>query len=113
MAVPDVCMLIVRIAGCVAKDDVVLDCLLVTELDSAAELSQFVLRNRGHDRQTQLGIFVQSIDVSDILQVSGKDVGYGTIVHEYQTQTGLTTISYSIDADGVYRVVQILKGEKE
>ena len=65
------------------------------------------------DRIALIQIGMTLNEVSDILQVSGKDIGYGTIIHEYQTQTGWITISYCIDADGVYRVGQISNGETE
>ena len=51
-------------------------------------------------------------EVVDILGIEGKDIGYGTIIHEYKTETGTVTISYCIDSDGVYRVVEVVNGGK-
>ena len=46
-------------------------------------------------------------EVVDILQAEGKDIGYGTVIHEYHTPSGIVIISYCIDENGVYRVVHI------
>ena len=47
----------------VAEDNVVFDRLLMAEFDAARQLTQFILRDAGHDGESQLGILVERVDV--------------------------------------------------
>lgn len=93
-------------------------------LYSAAETSNLSVSSIADDGETldlfadtekleliQIGMTLD--EVHDILEVNGIDIGYGTIIHEYQTHSGLVTVSYCIDANGIYRVAQIIGREAE
>ena len=47
----------------VTQNHLVLDGLLMTKLDTAGKLAQLVLCDRGHNRQPELRIFVQGVDI--------------------------------------------------
>lgn len=47
----------------VPKDDARLDCLLMPEFDAGGEFAEFILRDGGHDGQTQFAVEVGGVDV--------------------------------------------------
>ena len=47
----------------VAQHHIILDGLLMAEFHAAAELTQLILRDRGHDGQPQLGVLVKGVDI--------------------------------------------------
>ena len=47
----------------VAENNVVFDCLLMAKFNAARQLTQFILRDAGHDGEAQLGILVERVDV--------------------------------------------------
>src|SRR5699024_10099983 len=59
---PSVVLLVAKDTA-VAEHDVLLYRLLMAEFHAARELTQFVLRYRGHYREAQLAVLVEGVDV--------------------------------------------------
>lgn len=46
-------------------------------------------------------------ETTDILQTSGKNIGSDEIIHGYRTETGVLLVTYYLDDDGEYRVMDV------
>ena len=53
-------------------------------------------------------------DVVSLLGSVGEDIGSGSVIHKYCTDTGeILIISYEIDISGVFKVSKIYVGDDE
>ena len=65
----------------------------------------------GTDQISQLEIGMTLSEVATIIGNNGEDIGSGTIILKYQTASGSEVfISFCIDAEGIYRVINIQTG---
>ena len=72
----------------IAQDDSVLDGLLVTKLYTAAKLTELILGDRGHNGQSKLRIFIQSVDIIILEEYS--DTGVEQIAGKLDGVQGVT-----------------------